>query len=58
MFSYGLLYKDVLVLADQQGLTEISSVQTLDTVERTYQEQWMIGMSGKRVRELRAVNVT
>ena len=31
MFSYGLLRMDAPVLADQQGLSYMSSVQTLDT---------------------------
>ena len=39
---------DVALLAVLQGLTYINSVQTLDIVERTFQEWWMIGMDGER----------
>ena len=35
VFSYGLLHMDTLVLADQQKLTFISSVWTLDAVYGT-----------------------
>ena len=31
-FSYGFLYMDMPVLADQQGFTYISSAQTQDAV--------------------------
>ena len=37
--------------ADQQGLIYISSVQTLDAVKITYQERWMTGTDGERVRQ-------
>ena len=37
-FSNGLLLIDIPVLSDQQGLTFINSMQTLDAVEMTYQE--------------------
>ena len=32
MFSYGLLHMDTLELADQQGLTYISTVVTLNAI--------------------------
>ena len=36
----------------QQKLTFISSVRTLDAVERTCQQQWLIGMDGENQRNL------
>ena len=48
MFN-GLLHMDTPVIADQQKLTFIGSVQTLDAFEMTSQEQLLIGMDGKRV---------
>ena len=39
---------DTPVLADQQKLTFISSVQTLNAVLQIYQEQWTIGMDFER----------
>ena len=39
---------DAPLLSDQQNLTFISSMQTLDAVWRTYQEQWLRGTDGKR----------
>ena len=47
-FSFGLLHIDTLVLVDQQNLTFISSVWTLDPVYRTFQKWWSIGMDGKK----------
>ena len=41
---------DVPVLDDKQRFAYVSSVQTLDAVKKTCQEQWRIGMDGKRVR--------
>ena len=38
---------DTPVLVDQQKITFISSVWTLDAVKRTYQEQWPIEIDGK-----------
>ena len=38
---------DAPVLANQQGLTYIGSVRTLDTVLKTHLEWWMIGMDGE-----------
>ena len=43
MFYNGLFHMDTPVLADHQKLTYISSVLTWDAVQRTCQEQWMIG---------------
>ena len=43
-FSYGLLHMGAPGLADQEGLTYISSVWTLDLIQRTCQKRWMIGM--------------
>ena len=48
IFSYGLLYMDTPVLADQQRLTYISSVQTVDAAKRTFLEWWIIGIDSKR----------
>ena len=48
MFFHGLLDMDTLVLADQQKLTSISSVQTLDAILRTCKEWWFIGTDGER----------
>ena len=42
MFSYVHLHMDTLVLADQQKLTFINTVQTLDPIKRTYQDPWPI----------------
>ena len=39
---------DTPVLTDQQKLIFISSVQTLDAVERTYQKWWLIGTNDKK----------
>ena len=47
-FSYGLLYMDLPVLTDQLRLTYITSVWTHDADLKTSQEQWMIGMDGKK----------
>ena len=47
-FAYGLLYMDSLVLVNQQRLTFISCVWTLDAVWRTYQEWWSIGIDSER----------
>ena len=48
MFSYGLSYMDVPVWADQEVLTYISSVPTLDAVLKTCQEQQRIGTDGEK----------
>ena len=34
---------DTSLLDDQQGLTYISSIQTLVAVKRTFQDSWTIG---------------
>ena len=47
-FSHGLLHMDISVLANQQRLTFISSVRTLDTVNSTYEEIWPIEMDSER----------
>ena len=39
---YGLQHKDRPMLADQQKLTFISSVSTLDAIYMTYQEKQMV----------------
>ena len=39
---------DVLALADLQELIYINSERTLDTVWKTSQERWMIGIDGER----------
>ena len=49
---------DGLVLADQQRLTYIGSVQTQDDPKKIYQEQWMIGMDSKRESKNCAVRMT
>ena len=36
------------MLANQQRLTYISSMQTLNVVERTWQEKWMMRMDGEK----------
>ena len=51
MFCNGPLHKDMPMLAVQQELIYIGSVQKQDVVWRTCQEHWMIGMD--RERELR-----
>ena len=38
---------DTTVLANQQKLLFINSVQTLDAIKRIYQGQWQIGKDGK-----------
>ena len=43
MFSCGLLHIDTSMLADQQKLTYISGVRTLDAALRIYLEPWLIG---------------
>ena len=48
---------DASVLADQQGLTYISSVWTQDVVWRTFQDHWMIGLDGKRESEKSMLSV-
>ena len=48
MFFCGLLHMDTPVLADQQKLIFVISVQILDAVWRTCQDQKMIGMDGTR----------
>ena len=42
-----LQHMDTKALTDQQKLTCISSVRTLDAVKRTYQERWTIGMDSE-----------
>ena len=50
------------VLPDQQELSYISCVRTLNATKRTFLEQWTIGVEEEeerereRVRELRAIN--
>ena len=39
---------DSPVLANQQGLTNIIYVWTLDALKKTDQERWMIGIDGER----------
>ena len=39
---------DVPVMADQQRLTRHNSLQTLNVVERTCKERWVIGIDGER----------
>ena len=48
MFIYEPLQRDMPVLANQQELICISSVQTLDVVRVTSWEQRMIGKDGER----------
>ena len=36
------------MLADQQRLTFISSMQTLDAIWSIYQEQWPVGTDGEK----------
>ena len=48
-FSYGLLLMDTPVLVDQPRLRYVTSVRTLDTVYKTYQEQWMIGEIDRQI---------
>ena len=50
-FSHGLEHMDTSALADLEKFTFISSVWSLDAIERIYWEWWQIGMDG--VRELR-----
>ena len=45
--SYALLHIDTPVLAGQQKLIFISSVQTLNVINKGCQEQWPIGMDDK-----------
>ena len=47
MFFYGRQHMDVPVLADQQELIYVSSVQTQDVIWKTYQERWMIETNSK-----------
>ena len=47
MFSYGLLHMDTPVLAIQQRFIYFSFVWTIDTVKRTWQEQWTMGTDDK-----------
>ena len=51
IFSYGLLQMNMTVLADQQEPAYNSSIQILDVPLKTCQEQWMIGMDGKKKSE-------
>ena len=57
MLSHELLLINAPRLADQQRLTSISYVKTLDAVWRTCQEQWTIGMDGERDRENQGIHV-
>ena len=50
-FIYGLLHMEIPVLADQQELIYISSVQIQNVVWKTCQEWWMIGTDGERESE-------
>ena len=47
MFSYELLHMDTLVLTNQQELTFISSVRTLDAIKMTYLERSLMGTNGE-----------
>ena len=51
MFSCELLYMNVLVQDNQQGLTYFSSALTLDAVSRIFQDQWLWELNGQRVSE-------
>ena len=51
MFSNGPLYMDVPVLAKQQELIYVSSVQTQDAIWKICREWWLIGIDGERERE-------
>ena len=57
-FFNGPLYMDVPVMANQQELTNISSVQTLDLVWKTCQKWWMIGIERERARKIHADHIT
>ena len=57
MFSYGPLHMDLQVLANQQELSNNSTVQTQDVVCKTCQDQWMIGTNGKREKPMLAVQL-
>ena len=48
LMSYRLPHLATPVLADQQRLTYINSVQTLDTVKKIYYVQWTVGTDGKK----------
>ena len=48
MFSNGSLHMDMAVLTDQQKITLISFVQTLDAVLRTYLKWWLIGTDSEK----------
>ena len=50
-FSNGFLQIDPPVLLDQQRLIYISSMQTLDVIEQTCQEWYLIGTDGMKERE-------
>ena len=43
LFSYGLEHVETLVVVDQQRLTDISSVWTLDVVWKIGQKRWITG---------------
>ena len=47
-FSCRLLTRKTSMLANQQKLTFISSMQTLGAIYKTYQEWWPIGADGER----------
>ena len=42
--SYGLLFMDTPMLADQQNLTSTSFVQKQNVINRTRQEWWLLGL--------------
>ena len=47
-FFHGPLHMDMPVLAEQQELIYISSVQTQDVVWKTCRVRWMVGTDGER----------
>ena len=46
-FPNELLHMDTPVVINQQRLTFINSVPTLDAIKRIYQEKWSIGTDGE-----------
>ena len=56
-FFYGPLPTNVLVLADQQELINISSVRTQDVVWNPFRERWIIATDGERESGISALSV-
>ena len=55
MFSHGHI--STPVLPNKQKFTFICSIQTINALKRTWQEQWLTGIDGERFKGIHAVGM-